>query len=129
MLLLQGAVDRNHSVLDAPAQGRLSSRPFARLLFAAGAVGLIGVTIDLVQGPPASALPTPAAQGSALAASPIDHSVVKNMVDYDASTQPGTSVAAYGAPNDESVATTPAPDLIDYDATSQPGTSVASYGS
>ena len=129
MLLLQGAVDRNHSVREAPAQGRLSSRPFARLLFVAGAVGVIGVTIDLVQGPPASALPTPAAQGSASAASPIDHSVVKNLIDYDASTQPGSSVAAYGAPIDDSVATTPAPDLIDYDATSQPGTSVASYGS
>ena len=127
--MMQGAVDRKLSVREAPAQRRLSSRPFARLLFIAGAVGIIGVTIDLVQGPPASALPTPTAQDSALAASPIDHSVVKNLVDYDASTQPGTSVAAYGAPIDDSVTTTPAPDLIDYDATSQPGTSVASYGS
>jgi len=127
--MMQGAVDRKLSVREAPAQRRLSSRPFARLLFIAGAVGIIGVTIDLVQGPPASALPTPTAQDSALAASPIDHSVVKNLVDYDASTQPGTSVAAYGAPIDDSVATTPVPDLIDYDATSQPGTSVASYGS
>ena len=127
--MMQGAVDRKLSVREAPAQGRLSSRPFARLLFIAGAVGIIGVTIDLVQGPPASALPTPTAQDSALAASPIDHSVVKNLVDYDASTQPGTSVAAYGASIDDSEATTPAPDLIDYDATSQPGTSVASYDS
>jgi hypothetical protein len=95
----------------------------------AGAVGLIGVTVDLVKGPPASALPTPAQQGSALAVSPIDHSVVSGLIDDDAATPPGASVAAYGVPIDDSEAKSPAPDLIDDDATAQPGRSVAAYGS
>jgi hypothetical protein len=105
----------------------LTSRPVARWLFIAGVVGLIGVTIDLVRGPPASALLT--AHGSALAALPIDHSVVKDLID-DASLEPGASVAAYETPIESSLAEVPAPavrGLIDIDAL-EPGASVAAYG-
>jgi hypothetical protein len=90
----------------------LSLRPLPRLLLVAGVVGVIGVTIDLVQGSPAHALPAPGAHGSALAAVHIDHSVVKNMVD-DVSLEPGASVAAYDTSIDDSVATAPAPALKD----------------
>ncbi len=86
----------------------LSLRPLPRLLLVAGAVGVIGVTIDLVRGSPANALPAPGAHGSALAAVRIDHSVVKNMID-DVSLEPGASVAAYDTLIDDSAATVPPP--------------------
>ena len=108
----------------------LFSRPLPRLLLVAGAVGVTGVTIDLVQGSPANALTGPGAGGSALAALPIDHSVVKNSADDD-SLQPGASVAAYDASIDTSVARVPALAVkspINDDAL-EPGASVAAYGS
>jgi hypothetical protein len=86
----------------------LSSRPLPRWLLVAGAVGVIGVTIDLIQGSPANGWPAPGAHGSALAVLPIDHSVVKNLVD-DVSLEPGASVAAYDTLIDDSVAKAPVP--------------------
>lgn len=76
---------------------KVSSGSFGRLLLAAGAVGVIGVTVELTQGPPAIALPVQASYDAAPApVLSIDHSVVKNLGE-DFHLEPGASVAAYGS--------------------------------
>lgn len=78
----------------ARAQRRMHLRPFRRWLLVAGAVGLVGVSIVLLQGSRADARPVPTAPGSALAALRLDHSVVTKLID-DVPLEPGASVAAY----------------------------------
>ena len=119
----------DHPVREALAPGRMSLSALARLLLVAGAAGVIGVTLDLTQASPANALPAPRENGPAPAALPIDHWVVKNIID-DAPLEPGASVAAYDMSVDDSVAKVPAPaakNLIE-DETLEPGASVAAYG-
>lgn len=101
----------------------LSSRPLARLLVVAGVAGLIGVTIDLVRSPPATAL-------QALSPSSIDHSVVKDLIDGDV-LEPGASVAAYDTSIDRARVKSPAPtsQAPMRDDMLEPGASVAAYGS
>lgn len=127
--MLQAAVVPNHLVLPASAHRPLSSRPLARVLFVAGAVGLIGVTVDLVRGPPASALPAPTSYNPAQAALLMDHSVVKNLIDV--SLEPGASVAAYetSANDTDAKVSAPAVKVFPEDKALEPGASIAAYGS
>lgn len=69
-------------------------RPLPRWLFVAAAVGVIGVGIDLLHGPPANALPMHATPIFAPAALPLDHSVVAGLTD-ESPLAPGAAVAAY----------------------------------
>lgn len=124
-------VDRSASSVRAPLRRintlvsihELSSRPFARLLFVAAAAGLVGVTIDLVRAPPATALP-------ALAPLSIDHSMANDLIDDDV-LDPGASVAAYDTSFDKAGVKAPAPTLKApiADDMLEPGASVAAYGS
>ena len=123
--MLQAAAVLDHPVQQALAPGRTSLSPLARLLLVAGVVGVIGVTIDLSRGTSANAVPAPGAQGPALAALPIDHSVVKNMIDGVA-LEPGASVAAYETWVDDSVAQSATKDLTN-DEPLEPGASIAAY--
>jgi hypothetical protein len=97
--MLQATAVHDHPV--PQAQRPVPSRSLARWLVAAGAVGLVGVTIDLVQGPPASALSAHKAHGAAPIVLAIDHSVVKGLAD-SAAIEPGASVAAYESSADSS---------------------------
>lgn len=157
MQMLQATAVVDHRVPPTAAKRRAPSRPLSSWLFVAGAFGLVAVTIDLVKGPAANALPTPAAHGAPLGTLAIDHSVVKHLVDGE-SLQPGASVAAYDrsteasamplpasalrAPIDEAAPVSPASAadrgaFIDHsalanqgvDSTLEPGASVAAYGS
>ena len=102
--MLQATAAIDPRVRQAAARGSMPSRPLARWVFVIGAIGVIGVTIDLVQGPAANALPAPMARSAAAVALPIDHSVVKNLLADD-SLEPGASVAAY----ERATATAPGP--------------------
>jgi len=127
--MLQAPVILDHHARHArhaPAQRGIPSRPLTRWLLVASAVGVIGVSIDLFQGPAANALPAPTAQGAALAALSIDHSVVKNLSD-NVGLAPGASVAAYDAPSVSPAAPAMATPMAD--DTLDPGASVGAYGS
>jgi hypothetical protein len=131
--MLQAPVILDHHARHArhaPAQRGIPSRPLTRWLLVASAVGVIGVSIDLFQGPAANALPAPTAQGAALAALSIDHSVVKNLSD-DVGLEPGASVAAYDAPISEPSVKRAAPAAANpmADDTLEPGASVGAYAS
>ena len=128
--MLQAPATLDHAARHAPARHGIPPRPLARWLLVAGAVGVIGVSVDLLQGSPANALPAPKAPGAALATFPIDHSVVKNLSD-DVGLQPGASVAAYDAPISEPPLKRAAPAAANpmADDTLEPGASVAAYGS
>lgn len=106
-----------------------SAHPLARWLTVTAAIGLIGVSIDLFKGPPAQALPAPAAQGIAAGDMPLDHAVVAKLVDADPLAA-GASVAVYELPAQDaaaaSVAATAKPALAD--DTLHAGASVAAYG-
>lgn len=113
------------SLAPAATRRRTGARPLPRWLLVAGVVGLLGVGIDLLQSPPARALPAPQAWAASV---PLDHSAVTKL-DEHAALEPGLSVAAY----DRSAATDAAPapaaatqppmaeDML------EPGASVAAY--
>jgi hypothetical protein len=123
--MLQAAAVHDHPVQQSLASGRMSLSPLARLLLVAGVVGVIGVTIDLSRGTSANAVPAPGAQGPALAALPIDHSVLKAIID-GVSLDPGASVAAYETWVDDSVAQSAKQDPTD-DEPLESGASIAAY--
>lgn len=116
------------SIAFAPTQRRMGARLLPRWLIVAGAVGLIGVSIDLFRGPPASALPAPVARVSSLAVAPLDHSGVARLVDEQA-LEPGASIAAYdllaSATVDQAPAAAVQPPMAEDPL--EPGASVAAY--
>jgi hypothetical protein len=123
----QAAVVPTHPIEPGSAPRRMASRPLARVLFVAGAVGLIGVTVDLLSGPPASAVPTPTSYISYQTI--LDSSVANNLLDV--TLEPGASVAAYGTSGSDTSAqaTAPSVSVSSEDKPLEQGASVGAYGS
>jgi hypothetical protein len=120
--------DPTRSFASVLTQRRMGARLLPRWLLVAGAVALVGVSIDLFRGRPASALTAPAAPVSSLAVPLLDHSVVTKLVG-EQTLEPGASIAAYDVLASATVTPVPEapaqPPMVD-DAL-EPGASVAAY--
>lgn len=117
------AVLRNTSTRTAL---RTSAGHVPRWMLVAGAVALIGVSIDLFRGPPANALPAPTAQIHAVHSPLLDHSVAAKLADHSP-LEPGASIAAYDTPALEVPARAAAAPAPMADDPLEPGASVAAY--